>query len=238
MFVGIGSNIFTRWLAPVAILLVVVQLTACGYQEREERKAFIDYLQNTIQHSGPNLPTLSEDQKQKFGNYVNDYAIIFNFSRQLKQSIDNSLTPVLNAIAQIHVPQDYIKQKWVLQQSVGALDLLAQQIQEAQATANRTKAALQQPDDLRAVYHQVYAQRVTQPANALMPVVPVLSSFTQHIIGVGNFLSQQGAQVAFTHSGVQFPTQTQVTQYNSMMTALLDKQQALINAQKFVSGNF
>lgn len=79
MAVGIKSRVFARWLAPVLALLVVMQLTACGDKEPEQRKAFIDYIQNTVMRSGAKIPTLSEDQKQKFGNYAGDYAILVGF---------------------------------------------------------------------------------------------------------------------------------------------------------------
>ncbi|MDR3433333.1 MAG: DUF3053 domain-containing protein [Rouxiella aceris] len=238
MAVGIKSKTFARWLAPVIALLVVFQLTACGDKEPEQRKAFIDYLQNTVMRSGQNLPTLSEDQKQKFGPYVNDYTIILTFSRQMKQSVDNSLAPAVNSIAQIRVPQDYMSQKAALQQAAGTLNTLAQQIQTAKATADTAQAALKQPEDLKAVYSQVYAQDVTKPANALLPVVPALASFTQDIAAVGDFLAQQGTQAGFANGGVQFPTQQQATQYNALMTGLLGKQQALVDAQKIIVGNF
>lgn len=238
MAVGIRSRTFARWLAPVVALLVVFQLTACGDKEQEQRKAFIDYLQNTVMRSGQNLPTLSEDQRQKFGNYANDYGIIVTFSRQLKQSINDGLAPAVNTIAQIRVPQDYLQQKGALQQAAGSLNSVTQQIQAAKATADTAQAALKQPDDLKAVYNKVYAQDVTQPANALLPVVPSLAGFTQDIAAVGDFLAQQGTQVAFANGSVQLPTQQQVTQYNALMTGLLGKQQALVDAQKIIAGNF
>jgi hypothetical protein len=238
MAVGIRSRTFARWLAPVVALLMVFQLTACGDKEPEQRKAFIDYLQNTVMRSGQNLPTLSEDQRQKFGKYADDYTIILTFSRQMKQSVNNSLAPAVNTLAQIRVPQDYLQQKAAVQQAAGTLNTLTQQIQTAKATADTAQAALKQPDDLKAVYNQVYAQDVTQPANALLPVVPALSSLTQDIIAVGDFLGQQGNQVAFANGSVQFPSQQQVTQYNAMMTGLLGKQQALVDAQTLVAGSF
>jgi len=42
--------------------------------------------------------------------------------------------------------------------------------------------------------------------------------------------------VNFANGGVQFPTQQQATQYNTMMTGLLGKQQALLTAQKIAGG--
>lgn len=235
MAVGIKSRVFARWLAPVLALLVVMQLTACGDKEPEQRKAFIDYIQNTVMRSGAKIPTLSEDQKQKFGNYAGDYAILVGFSQQLSKSLDASLTPALDQINQIRTAQDYMSKRDTLQQSVGALNLLGQQIQSAKSQADTARTALKQPDDLKVVYNQAYDKIVTGPANALMPVIPTTASFVQDLVQVGDFLRAQGNQVAFNNNGVQFRTSQQATQYNTMMSNLVAKQQDLLNAQKIVS---
>ena len=235
MAVGIKSRVFARWLAPVLALLVVMQLTACGDKEPEQRKAFIDYIQNTVMRSGAKIPTLSEDQKQKFGNYAGDYAILVGFSQQLSKSLDASLTPALDQINQIRTAQDYMSKRDTLQQSVGALNLLGQQIQSAKSQADTARTALKQPDDLKAVYNQAYDKIVTGPANALMPVIPTTASFVQDLVQVGDFLRAQGNQVAFNNNGVQLRTSQQATQYNTMMSNLVAKQQDLLNAQKIVS---
>lgn len=235
MAVGIKSRVFALWLAPVLALLVVMQLTACGDKEPEQRKAFIDYIQNTVMRSGAKIPTLSEDQKQKFGNYAGDYAILVGFSQQLSKSLDASLTPALDQINQIRTAQDYMSKRDTLQQSVGALNLLGQQIQSAKSQADTARTALKQPDDLKAVYNQAYDKIVTGPANALMPVIPTTASFVQDLVQVGDFLRAQGNQVAFNNNGVQFRTSQQATQYNTMMSNLVAKQQDLLNAQKIVS---
>lgn len=235
MAVGIKSRVFARWLAPVLALLVVMQLTACGDKEPEQRKAFIDYIQNTVMRSGAKIPTLSEDQKQKFGNYAGDYAILVGFSQQLSKSLDASLTPALDQINQIRTAQDYMSKRDTLQQSVGALNLLGQQIQSAKSQADTARTALKQPDDLKAVYNQAYDKIVTGPANALMPVIPTTASFVQDLVQVGDFLRAQGNQVAFNNNGVQFRTSQQATQYNTMMSNLVAKQQDLLNAQKIIS---
>lgn len=236
MAVEILSRGFTRWLAPVLALLVVMQLTACGDKEPEQRKAFIDYLQNTVMRSGAHIPTLSEDQKQKFGNYAGDYAILVGFSQQLSRSVEASLTPALDQINQIRTAQDYMSKRNNLQQSVGALNLLGQQIQTAKSQADTAHATLKQPDDLKAIYNQVYNKVVTAPANALMPAIPVTASFIQDLVQVGDYLQAQGNQVSFNNGGVQFRTQQQAVQYNTMMSNLIAKQQNFLNAQQTVQG--
>jgi hypothetical protein len=56
----------SRWFAPLAALLMVVSLSGCFDKEGDQRKAFIDFLQNTVMRSGERLPTLTADQKVRF----------------------------------------------------------------------------------------------------------------------------------------------------------------------------
>ena len=41
----------SRWFAPLAALLMVVSLSGCFDKEGDQRKAFIDFLQNTDRKS-------------------------------------------------------------------------------------------------------------------------------------------------------------------------------------------
>lgn len=152
----------------------------------------------------------------------------------MSKSVGASLTPALDQINQIRTAQDYLNKRDALQQSVGALNLLGQQIQSAKSQADTARAALKQPDDLKAVYNQAYDKIVTAPANALMPAIPTTASFVQDLVQVGDFLQSQGNQVSFNNNGVQFRTAQQVAQYNTMMSNLVAKQQNLVNAQKAI----
>ncbi|WP_349626718.1 DUF3053 family protein, partial [Escherichia coli] len=49
----------TKWVQyTLAALLMVVSLSGCFDKEGDQRKAFIDFLQNTVMRSGERLPTL------------------------------------------------------------------------------------------------------------------------------------------------------------------------------------
>jgi len=232
MAVGNRSKIYARWFAPIVALLVVLQLSACGDKEPDQRKAFIDYLQHTVMRSGVKIPTLSEDQKQKFGPYVSDYAILVTFSQQLNKSVDASLTPVLDQISQIRVPQDYLTKRDSLQQSAGALNLLAQQLQSAKAQADSSLAALKQPDSLKVIYNQAYDKIVVQPAAVIIPAIPATAGLAQDLVQVGDFLQGQGTQVTFANGGIQLGTAQLAAQYNAMMTGLSDKYQTVLGYQQ------
>ncbi len=45
----------SRWFAPLAALLMVFSLSGCFDKEGDQRKAFVDFLQNTVMRSGERL---------------------------------------------------------------------------------------------------------------------------------------------------------------------------------------
>ncbi|MCU5773857.1 DUF3053 domain-containing protein [Erwiniaceae bacterium BAC15a-03b] len=232
------SRVWTRIGVPLTALFLVFQLTGCGDKEPDQRKAFIDFLQNTVMRSGEHLPALSEDQKQKMGNYASDYAILYGFSQQVNKAVDDGMKPVVDELAAIRVPQDYLTRRNSLRQASGSLNVLAQQIQSAKSQADSSKAALKQPDDLKAVYQTVYSKVVTQPADSLIPLLPALQSLSQDVLQAGDYLQQQGAAVSFNNSAVQFSTREQAAQYNTIMSNMSTKTQALTQAQSAVQGGF
>lgn len=232
-----SSRIWTRLLVPFMALFMVLQLTGCGDNEADQRKAFIDFLQNTVMRSGEHLPSLSEDQKQKFGPYVSDYAILFGFSQQVNRAVDSGLKPVVEELSAIRTPQDYLTRRDALRQASGSLGVLTQQIQAAKTQADSSKAALKQPSDLKTVYDNVYTTVVTQPATTLAPLLPALQALSQDAVQTGDFLQQQGANVSFNGSAIQFPSQAQATQYNALMSNLSANARALTQAQSVLSAN-
>lgn len=232
-----SSRIWTRLLVPFMALFMVLQLTGCGDNEADQRKAFIDFLQNTVMRSGEHLPSLSEDQKQKFGPYVSDYAILFGFSQQVNRAVDSGLKPVVEELSAIRTPQDYLTRRDALRQASGSLGVLTQQIQAAKTQADSSKAALKQTSDLKTVYDNVYTTVVTQPATTLAPLLPALQALSQDAVQTGDFLQQQGANVSFSGSAIQFPNQAQATQYNALMSNLSANARALTQAQSVLNAN-
>ncbi|MDX5629292.1 MULTISPECIES: DUF3053 domain-containing protein [unclassified Brenneria] len=220
----------SRWLLPVLMFFMALQLAACGDSEADQRKAFVGFLQNIHLPQDGKLPVLTEEQKTQFGPFVNDYAILTTFSQQFDQAVAGSLTPMLDQVSRIRVPQDYLLQRDNLRQSAAAVNLLGQQIQTAKSQADNALRQLKQPEELQVIYHRLYAQVVTQPTNVLLPIIPGAISFVQSLIQVGDYLEAQGDQAIFNGDSVQFRTPQQVAQYNGMVAALAVQQQSLMSA--------
>ncbi|SLM65103.1 MULTISPECIES: DUF3053 domain-containing protein [Dickeya] len=227
----------SRWLLPVIMLVTALQLSACGDKDKEARQAFTTFLQGISQQEGRQLPALSEQQKQSFGRFTQDYAVMTSFNQQLDQALAGSLTPVLEAMSRIRVPQDYVAQRDNLRQALGALNMLSPQVQSAKTQADTARHVLKQTEELQAIYDKVYNRAVSLPANAMVTVVPASTAFAQSVMQVGDYLQAQGSQVVFGNNGVQFHTPQQVEQYNGMMTDIASQQQKLyttLKAQNFL----
>ena len=201
----------SRWFAPLAALLMVVSLSGCFDKEGDQRKAFIDFLQNTVMRSGERLPTLTADQKKQFGPFVSDYAILYGYSQQVNQAMDSGLRPVVDSVNAIRVPQDYVTQSGPLREMNGSLGVLAQQLQNAKLQADAAHSALKQSDDLKPVFDQA-------------------QTFTQQLVMVGDYIAQQGTQVSFVANGIQFPTSQQASEYNKLIAPLPAQHQAFNQA--------
>lgn len=221
---------WSRWFAPLAALLMVVSLSGCFDKEGDQRKAFIDFLQNTAMRSGDRLPTLTSDQKKQFGGLVSDYAILYGFSQQMNQAMDQGIRPVLDTVNGIRVPQDYLIQRNTLRQENGALNVLGQQVQNAKMQADSALATLKQPEELKVVFDKVYEKVVTHPASTIMPLIPAAQNLTQQLMQVGDYIAEQDGQVSFTANGIQFPTSRQATQYNALIAPLGAQHQAFMQA--------
>ncbi len=218
----------SRWLLPVLALGMALQLVACGDKDAEQRKAFIALLESAQTQQWNALAALTEDQKKNLGPFVADYTVLTTFSRQVNQGMAGSLKPMLEQVSQIRTPPDFLTQRDALRQSVGAINLLGQQVQTAKAQAETAHRALKQPDDVKAVFDRVYAQVVIQPANALNALIPSAASLAQQLVQVGEYLQAQGNQVLFNGNRVQFATTQQVTHYNELVAPLAAQHQSLI----------
>lgn len=220
----------SRWLVSLAALVMMVSLSGCFDKEGDQRKAFSDFLQNTVMRSGERLPALTTDQKKQFGPLVSDYAILYGFSTQINQAMDAGIRPVVDSVNAIREPQNYLTQRNALRQANGSLGVLSQQIQNARMQADSAHSTLKQPDDLRSVFDKAYQQVVTTPANAMQPLIPAAQTLTSQLVQVGDFIEQQGDRVGFVAGGIQFPTSQQASVYNSLVSPLAGQHQAFIQA--------
>ncbi len=218
-----------------AILFTSGIISGCDNKEEVQRKAFTEFLQSSAMQNEKQLPMLNPDQKQQFGNYANNYDIIYNFSQQINRIKDNGFSPVVAHFSAIQTPKDYITQREAFRKDSGVLNELNQQFQAARAQADSNKSQLKMPDDLKTVFDNFYAQKVTKPASQISTVLPALQSLTRDAAQAGDFLFEQGNNVKFDGLNVQFDNEQAAATYNQMMDRLrlngstLDQADYLLN---------
>ncbi|XPE45866.1 DUF3053 domain-containing protein [Shigella flexneri] len=217
------------WLCADRALLMVVSLSGCFDKEGDQRKAFIDFLQNTVMRS-ERLPTLTADQKVSLVYSCLITPFLYGDSQQVSQAMDSGIRPVVDSVNAIRVPQDYVTQSGPLREMNGSLGVLAQQLQNAKLQADAAHSALKQSDDLKPVFDQAFTKVVTTPADALQPLIPAAQTFTQQLVMVGDYIAQQGTQVSFVANGIQFPTSQQASEYNKLIAPLPAQHQAFNQA--------
>ena len=83
-----------------ALALLVSIVSACGDNQADQRKAFVDFLQTQIvNRSGVHVPVLNDADKKNFGGYTAHYAVITNFvgdadMTTLSRKINEALPPI------------------------------------------------------------------------------------------------------------------------------------------------
>ena len=162
---------------PIAFLgvFLCLALGACGDQEASQRKEFIEFLQTRIlDKKGTHIPQLSGNQKEAFGRYAGDYAVITDFGTGNAGEPGN-LQQRLNAVAAkgaIHSMSDLATRREDLVTVQTLVTEFDHALDQALAKAEAAKAQLKQPDDLKPVFDKAYERDVTQVAATLKSMLP------------------------------------------------------------------
>lgn len=204
------------------VTLFAFMLTACGDPEAENRKAFIEYLNNTVMRSGATLPQLSEDQRNKLGQYTSDYAVLTSFSQQFNQYVQNSFNPMVEHLNQIRTPEDYITIRSALSDDLAKFFLLEGQINMLKSQAEMAYRNAQYPDDLKAAYDAAFKKIVSDRTDAILPIVNDLTGFTRSVSAIGDYLAANQAQLSLVDGKPNFKTAELAEGYNQLIQVVIE----------------
>ena len=135
-------------------------LAAWGNSEADQRKAFIGFLQDINNRPGIHFLVPTANDEKAFGPYLAHYAIILDFNRDMNASMKDFTAQIVKlgfgpnpsprSIEQIAAaPADLDAAKDVASKMVALIDTRL-------AKLNADRAALKQPDDLKAVYDKTF----------------------------------------------------------------------------------
>src|SRR6516165_5744296 len=132
--------------------------------------------------------------EKAFGPYLQHYVIILDFNKDMKSPTDDFMAqliklgygpnPVPRTIEQIAAtPSDLTAAK-------DGLDKMTQGIETRPAKINADRAALKQPDDLKAVYDKTFDKLVTAPAMAMANSAKALDSGIDATIALVTYINE------------------------------------------------
>ncbi len=217
------------------VLLLAVFAVACD-DEPAQRKAFVEFLQTRIvAKPGLHVPRLGEEQTGAFGDYAKHYAIIVDFNAGLDHSVGKPLQEAMKRGA-VRSLDDVVARRADIVAVRDGMAQLRAALDEHLAAADSARAALKQPDDLKAVFDQAYERTVTAPAKAFADIFPDLTEALTAIVALADFLDQYKAEVTIRGSLVQTGNPTLQTRLTTLINAVSAKSEANTKAQQRLRG--
>jgi hypothetical protein len=164
-------SMFNRAAWGTAAILLVAALASCSNSEADQRKAFIQFLQDINGRSGVHFLVPTPNDEKAFGPYLQHYSIILDFDKDMETITKDFTGRIMQlgfgpaerprTIEQMAAaPQD-------LPTAKDAVDKMVQTLEARLAKLNAARSALVQPDDLKAVYDKTFDRLVTTPTLAL-----------------------------------------------------------------------
>jgi hypothetical protein len=216
------------------MLLVLCALFAgaCGRQEQEQRKSFIEFLEtNVITAAGTDSVRMSAATRKKVGNYGRHFDVIATYSKELWE-VNARLTGEKTRIAAPGpVPMGKLgSERARIEQLVAAFSRSAQQVDAVKARADAARAALKQPEDVRAAFDKAFEGTVSGYAVALQDLYAVQKDFYAEAARMGMFFEKHREKIHISKTAVTIDEQALVTEYNTLQKSMQEKAQKMQDA--------
>lgn len=213
---------FARFLLlPFIMLALLLTLSGCGDKEPEQRKAFIEFLQTRVlAKSQLAVPQLTDDEKKAFGPYASDYAILTDYHQGMSEIFNASLVPVFSSLNHVGSVTTLIAKRDEMSKMAADSKAWEPALAKQRADADAKHQALKQPEDLKAVYDQVYTKLVAQPDDVARQIATLVPKTLALVVSQVDLLKQQGDKVKIIGNSVQFTDQKALDQYNAIQQKL------------------
>ncbi|HEY0223263.1 MAG TPA: DUF3053 family protein [Pseudolabrys sp.] len=199
---------------------MAIGLAACGDSEPDQRKAFIAFLQQVNQRTGVHILNPTADETKSFGDYAKHYAVIVNFSKDVGTIVEHDQqvmrkigSPGARTIEQMAAHRDDL----VAIDDMITTDQPAMEKRLAQADAER--AALKQPDDLKAVYDKTYAKVVTAPAQAMLLSNKTMAEGLKASLKIADYVNAHRDKLVFNGAQIQAKDKQTLAEFSPLLSA-------------------
>jgi acyl transferase domain-containing protein len=217
-------------------VLVALTLAAWGNSEADQRKAFITFLQDINNRPGGHVLVPNANDEKAFGPYLQHYAIILDFNKDMSVSIQDFMTQMIKfgfgpnpnprSIEQLAAaPADLTVLKDIL-------DKMEQGLQTRLAKFNADRAALKQPDDLKAVYDKTVDKLITAPDIAFENYVKALDGGIDATIVLVGYINAHRTRLVVSGMQIQAKDQRTLDELSPLMKSYQDAGERVVAAQR------
>ena len=217
-------------------ILIALTLTAWGNSEADQRKAFIAFLQDINNRPGAHVLVPNANDEKAFGPYLSHYAIILDFNKAMKAPTDDFLAQLIKigygpspnprSIEQLATaPADLTAAK-------DAVDKMEQGIETRLAKVTADRAALKQPDDLKAVYDKTFDKLVNASALAFENSAKALSTGIDAALALASYINAHRAKLVVSGMQIQAKDQRILDELTPLMKAYQDAGERFVAAQR------
>ena len=174
--------------------------------------------------------------EKAFGPYLQHYVIILDFNKDMKSPTDDFMAqliklgygpnPVPRTIEQMAAaPADLTAAK-------DAVDKMEQGLETRLAKVTADRAALKQPDDLKAVYDKTFDKLVVAPAVAFENSAKALSNGIDAALAFVAYINAHRAKLIVTGMQIQAKDQRTLDEIAPLMKAYQDSGERFAVAQR------
>jgi hypothetical protein len=221
-------------------MCILFAATLAGFSwsngEAEQRKSFIAFLQDINNRPGIHFLVPTDNDEKAIGPYLQQYAIILDFDKDMKVPMDNFVAqaiklgfgpnPVPRTIEQMAAaPADLTAAK-------DAVDKMKQVIETRLAKVTADRAALKQPDDLKAVYDKTFDKLVVAPTLAFENSAKTLSNGIDGALALVAYINAHRTKLVVSGTQIQAKDQRTLDELQPLMKAYLEAGERFVAAQQ------
>ena len=201
---------------------------ACRKDEREQHKAFIEFLETDSIAAGTDRIQMSDEVRNKVGKYGSHFDLIVTYSKELNDINVRLAGEKTRIAAHGSIPMDKLgSERARIEQVVAALSRSIQHLEAVKVKADAARAALKQPEDVQAAFDRVYEREVSGYAAASRDLYAVQKDFYAEALRMGGFLEKHKAKIQYKNKTVIIDDPTLLHEYTIVQKSLWEKAQKM-----------
>ncbi|GHT85622.1 lipoprotein [Betaproteobacteria bacterium] len=215
----------------LCMLSVAVLVSACG--DDAQRKAFIEFLQNKTTSQLNRVAVPSDQVRESFGDYAQQYDLIIDFHRTLNDQVKAPLKSLgTDFAAAMNFSTGIAERRAKLVQLNTAFGEMNTMVERALKEAEDKLTAFKQPDDVKAAYTPVFDLHVRKPARTFSELVPLFSELITKATEMLDFVEANPDKISTKGGRLEVKDQStlnRLTAFQKELAAINKKVQAVIS---------